>query len=202
MNEVAPIFWASYVALWVLVVLQGAILMGVVHMVHEISQAGAGALKREGTGAAWQGMQAPEFEAVDVAGRLVRSADYNGQTRALLFVSPTCPGCLVTLSEMRALRQKARGDVIFICRAQPDECAKLAEKYALDAPIIPDVGERISRLFGISAVPMAVIIDGIQRIQRYGHPVSVGMTEVLGDGVAVNDIGAHGNGQHRVKPEA
>ncbi|HET8629148.1 MAG TPA: redoxin domain-containing protein [Thermomicrobiales bacterium] len=157
-------FYLSYAALWVIVILNTLLLLGVVRMVYQLQHSG-------GDGKLKPGEEAPPFRAVDLAGTPVRSADFAGRLTALLFVSPTCPSCTTTLAEMDALRYKAQGNVIVICRAGRDDCARLAARHQLNVPTIADEDEEISRLFDISSVPTAVLINAGGRIQSYGNPM-------------------------------
>lgn len=158
-------YFLSYAALWILVVLQSLILLGVVHIVYQIQH----------TDVADNGLpvgrEAPQFNTIDLTGTPIRSADFAGRLTALLFVSPSCSLCTATLDEIEALHYKAKGNVIVICRAGRDDCARLAERHQLNVPIVADEDERISRLFDIVGVPMAVLVNESNRIQSYGHPM-------------------------------
>lgn len=158
-------FYLSYAALWILVIAQSLILLGVVRMVYQLQHTGTpdGQLER--------GREAPQFSTVDLAGAPISSADFAGRTTALLFVSPACPSCAATLAEMDALRYKAEGNVVVVCRSERGDCAHLVERYGLDVPALADKDDRISRLFGVSSNPTAVLIDAQGRIQSYGQPM-------------------------------
>jgi peroxiredoxin len=89
----------------------------------------------------------------------------------LLFVSPNCPSCTATLYEIEALSSKAKGDVMIICRGAQGECQELTGNHDLHIPIIVDEDELVTRLYGVSSHPTAVIISDRDRIQSYGHPL-------------------------------
>ena len=162
-------FYISYAALWLLVVLQSLVLLGLVRIVYQLQQGsavtGLGPMNLE------SGQKAPLFNATDLSGTAVRSTDFAGRLTALLFVSPTCQSCTTTLAEMKALNHKVDGNVVVICRAKHEECVQLAERYELDVPTIADEEEHLSQLFGISLVPTAILINSNNRIQSYGNPV-------------------------------
>ena len=95
-----PVVLVSYVALWVVVVFQGLLLLGLVRAVAELSASGrrSGGLgvpntARLGTGqpspGARTGERAPHFNAVDALGGRVDSASFDGQPRLLVFVAPS-----------------------------------------------------------------------------------------------------------------
>lgn len=163
-------FYLSYGALWILVILHSLILLGVVRLVYQLQQSGTAAgFSRDGRMSA--GQAAPEFSAVNLAGAPISSADFAGRLTALLFVAPDCPACTDILDDdMAYLNHKAHGHLIVICRAGREACARLAEQHGLDVPVVADEDDQVSRLYGISAVPTAVLINAGNRIQSYGQP--------------------------------
>lgn len=183
-------FYLSYAALWILVIAQSLVLLGVVRLVYQIQHASVpeGQLER--------GQAAPQFSAVALAGTPISSADFAGHPAALLFVSPSCPSCRATLAELDALRYKADGNVIVICRSDRNDCAELAEAYGLDVLTVADEDQRISRLFGVTSNPTAVIIDEQGRIQSYGRPLRGEELETLFEhspGAESQEVGVHGD---------
>ena len=160
-------FFVSYTVLWILVVLQGLILLGIVGIVYRFQQSSMS------TDAArlMAGNDAPKFSAVDLFGLSISSADYTGRLTALLFVSPDCQACRETLeNDLDYLMRKAQGNVILICRAERHDCSQLAEQYELKVPIVVDRNNQISRLYNITSVPTTVLIDANNRILSYGQP--------------------------------
>ncbi|MGI8589095.1 MAG: peroxiredoxin family protein [Chloroflexia bacterium] len=180
-NDTSVVFYLSYAALWVLVILQSLILLGLVRMVYQLQRTGVVGSSSEGIGdlSLRPGQEAPEFSAVDLSGAPISSADFHG-LKAILFVSPNCPSCTLTLYEMQALKYKASGNVLVVCRANRDECIRLAERHELDIPTVADEDERISRLFGVSSVPVAVLINDDGRIRSYGYPQRDELEKALG----------------------
>ncbi len=157
-------FYFSYAALWILVIFQSLILLGLVRMVAQLQQTRA-------TASLSEGQEAPPFNAVSLSGASINSKDFVGRLTALLFISPNCQSCAETLNgDMDYLLYKSQGNVIVICRAGREDCARLAEPYKLNMPIVADEDDRISRLYAVSSVPMAVIINANNRIQSYGQP--------------------------------
>lgn len=170
-------FYVSYAALWMVVVVLSLVVLGLVRLVSQLQQSGAGATADE-VGLK-SGQIAPAFQAKDLSGASVGSEDFVGRLHALLFVSPNCPSCSASLYEMDALSHKARGNMIVVCRAGRDDCIQLAQAYTLDVRMVTDEDDAISRLFGISTFPTAVIIDERGRIQSYGQPKREELEEAL-----------------------
>lgn len=196
-------FYISYTALWLLVVLHSLILLGVVRMVYQLQQTGVRA------GSSHErlepGQEAPEFSTVDLYGTPVSSNDFTGRLTALLFVSPDCPTCMTVLEkDMEYLNHKAQGNLVVICRAGREACARLVERYELKMPVVADEDDRISRLYRISSVPMAVLINAENRIQSYGQPQrekEEEMSEKSSEGeVEIGDRKSRWNGTFDIEP--
>ena len=81
----------SYVALWVLVVLQTLILLG---LTRAFAETRGGVAKPPSL----KGRPVPTFSGVDLAGNEVSTSSIAGRAAVLLFVSPTCASCRVTLA--------------------------------------------------------------------------------------------------------
>jgi peroxiredoxin len=164
-------FLISYGALWVLVVLQGLVLLGLARTVYRLQAGGVALAELPSIDAGpTVGRPAPRFTAEDVFGKPFDSADFAGQTTAVLFVSPDCSTCTVTLEEMDALVSKVHGNVIVVCRSGRKECKRLVTRYGLTQPVVMDEQLEISKLFEIASVPTAILIDASNTIRQYGNP--------------------------------
>lgn len=160
----------SHAALWILVLFQTVLLIGVVRALHTLqlrSASGGTPISRGHL----QGQEMPSFEHADIEGNLIRSDELLGQPLALLFVSPSCRSCTLTLDEMDMLAQKVAGNIVLVCRSSEDECRRLAASYALKTRVISDGDNLVSNLFEVDSVPTAVLVDEDGRISSYGHPM-------------------------------
>lgn len=163
-------FWVTYGLLWALVLFQGVVVLGLTHTAYGRRANGAGSPGEEGADDSLRGRLVPPFTATDLAGRKVDSAVFLDRTTAVLFVSPSCSSCAATLDEMAALVTKTNGNVIVICRSSPDRCRRLAEKYDVDVSVVADTEFRISKLFGVTRVPTAVLVNDEGIVDSFGHP--------------------------------
>lgn len=165
-------FYFTYAAVWILLILHSLILLGVVRMVYQ--------LQRAGSASVGEGKEAPKFNTVTVSGHAISSNDFVGRMAALLFVSPSCSACIEALADdMEYLQYKAKGNVIVVCRAACNDCARLIKEYELNVPVIADNDEQFSKLFNVSTVPTVVLINENNRIQSVGHPEQVEKKEAL-----------------------
>ena len=160
-------FYVSYAGLWVLVLFQSLVLVGLVRAVGSSARA---AIAPPTASTLMLNRTAPTFEAVDVLGEPAGSVEFAGRRTALLFVSRGCPACTLTLEEMSALKAKAGDSVVVICQSSREECLDLVQEHELDVPVIAAEDLEISRRFEIGPVPMAVLIGRDGRIRSYGHP--------------------------------
>jgi peroxiredoxin len=156
-------FYLSYVALWILVIFQTLILLGLVRMVSQLQQTGAVAGVSEG-------QEAPAINAIDLSGAPINSKHFAGRQTALLFVSTSCSLCAEALANIDYLQKKTnQGIVIVICQAGRADSVRLVGKYDLNIPVIADEDLQISRAYSVSSVPTAVIINENNHIKSHGQ---------------------------------
>jgi len=160
----------SQVALWVLVIVQGLILVGLTRTVYQLQQSGGGFEPSPSDSERLVGRRAPEFVAVDVFGQPLASSDLWGRLTAMLFVSPLCSNCAVTLEELEGLKTKVNGNVVVVCLANTEECRSVAEDYQLSVPVVADPDEQIAKLYDVKGTPAAVLVGKGGRILQYGRP--------------------------------
>jgi peroxiredoxin len=172
----------SYAALWIVVIVQAAILVGVMRSLYEVRQR-----DRAADLSLVKGQPVPEFATVDLSGRPVSTATFTGEAAVLLFVSPNCQNCMVALAELQALASDPARRLFIFCYAAPDDCQRLAADYEITVPVIADEDGRLKRMFGVTSTPMAVRVDADGFIQSYGSPVRGEEFEHLAAGHAAHD---------------
>ena len=159
----AASFWASYVALWVVVAVLAVVIVGLIRTVFTLTNP-------ERSKSLQGGAMAPAFEATSLDGRVITSASLAGKLTALLFASPNCATCMTTMDELNALSQKAHGNVVVVCWAGNADCALLQSRHQLTQTVLVDADGALASLFEISGTPTAVIIDEMGRILSVGNP--------------------------------
>lgn len=160
-------FLVSYGGLWVLVVAQTLVVIGLLRAVFHLQS-----MTSSVTGAPL-GELAPDFSTVDLEGRPVAASDFAGVARVFLFVRPNCESCVLTLSDMAALRSKAEGNVIVVCQGESGPCRELISRYEISEPVLLDPRNELTAMFKVIASPTAVLVDETDRIARYGTPQQV-----------------------------
>ncbi|HZM77869.1 MAG TPA: redoxin domain-containing protein [Candidatus Limnocylindrales bacterium] len=165
------IFYVSYAALWLVVVFQSLVLLGLVRTVYRLN-AHPSPDGSATTSGHLVGQRIPDFTAVDVSGNIFDHESLAGRVSALLFVTPDCRSCMATLAEVSALRLKVNGNLIIVCRAGSQECKLLQETYNLEnVPVVIDEAHELSKLFDVHGSPTAVLVGASGVIQSYGHPM-------------------------------
>ncbi|MFL5910182.1 MAG: TlpA family protein disulfide reductase [Gaiellaceae bacterium] len=186
-------FYIAFGALSVVVIFQTLVVLGLTRALHAIQSASPPPAE----GRALEGQPAPQFSATALSGAIVDNQSFAGRLTALLFVSPDCGTCNVTLSELEALKAKTFDSVIVMCRSTDDKCAQLVDTYRITSPVIVDHGLELSRLFHVAGAPTAVLIDAEGHVQAYGEPMSPDeLEDVLVSGQTSN--GQTSNGQPEV----
>lgn len=162
----------AFGALWVLVIVHSFVLLGVVHVAHGLSRQ---PVRRPGVGGLSIGDEAPRFQARSLDGRKVASEQLSGRDFGLLFISPTCESCRLTVSELRAAVVRAAGELFVVCEGNEAECRDLVADYGVPVPTLPDPLGTIRARYGIRSVPTAVIVDPEGRIASVGRPDRTGL---------------------------
>ena len=167
LQDVPVLIYLSHLLMWVLVIGQGLVLLGLVAYLAKLETRLAA---RMAGAAPVEGDEAPEFSALDLSGNRVSTETIRGRFTGLLFVSPQCPTCMTTLAELHYLTHKALGNLVVVCRGAEEDCSMLATRYELSVPTVVDEIDWLGRLFGITGTPSAVLIDERNRIVSRGQP--------------------------------
>jgi peroxiredoxin len=167
---VTNVFYISYAALWALVVFQSLVVLGLARTVYQANARPVPQVSPMGD-ESMIGEPVPRFTAMDLRGTSIDEGSLMDSLSALLFVSPDCPTCTATLDEVNALSFKTDGNVLVVCRSSIDECARLAESYGLQVPVLLDETLEISERFGVSVTPTAVLVGSDGLVQSFGHPM-------------------------------
>jgi peroxiredoxin len=193
----------SFALLWALVIFQTLVLLGLTRAVSRI-QGRAVEEDGESVDPGLQGEPLPAFSEVGLFGEKIDNEFIAGRVTALLFVSPDCTTCSVTLDELEALMAKTTGNVVVFCRSTERRCRELAATYRLEVPLIVDEDLQLSRRFGVAGTPTAVLVAPDGTVRSYGQPMngnelqsafeSVGDPEPISTEPLVRVVDARGGG--------
>lgn len=172
--------YISMIGLWIVVLWQTAMLLGLTRAVYRITETGVAAGPPEPSESeGLVGEELPVFSAVSLEGERLDNTVMADKDWAALFVSPDCASCLITLEELDALLVRTDHNVIVFCRGGEDLCRELAKTYEVSAPFVVDDDYEYSRLFQIGGAPTAVLVGPDGFVEGYGRPAGKDLEEVL-----------------------
>ena len=156
------VWLASYVVLWVVVLLLAFLLAGALRQLGLLQLRlgdDPGALITD-TGLE-RGAEAPDFTALGAeSGELVSLSDLPAVPRMLVFASPGCLSCRELIPGLNEVR-KTRGDFDFlvVCRGDLESCQAFGRMNGLEAPMVVDTTGQIEKDYLVTLTPFAYLID-------------------------------------------
>lgn len=106
---------------------------------------------------------APAFSLPDLAGRVVKSAEFAGKVVVLSFGATWCPTCTSELQSLENLQAKFPGDLLVYFVAldgRGDKDVKpYMEKSGRRIPTLIDPRMAVAREHGIRWIPVTVVVD-------------------------------------------
>jgi methylamine dehydrogenase accessory protein MauD len=162
---------ASQIALWIAVILLGALCLALARQVgvlHErIAPAGALMLAQQTVRV---GRPAPRLELASLTGAAVTiGGERGGRSQLLFFLAPDCPICKSLLPALRTCAQAERGwlDVVLASDGSGEDHASFVRAHHLEN-FDYVVSEALGRGFGVAKLPYATLIDEQGRIASMG----------------------------------
>jgi methylamine dehydrogenase accessory protein MauD len=170
---------ASYVVLWVLVILLAVLMIAVARQVGtlHLRLGPRGALEVDGEGPPLG--EAPEpVTAPDLDGRPVTIGG-PGAGQLVLFVSPGCPICREVLPGVPAAARAGRLEPLVVTDADRMEAAATYARGGVDAPVVAssEAGQR----YAVPGTPYAVVFDRTGVVQAKGTVNNLEQVEGLVD---------------------
>jgi methylamine dehydrogenase accessory protein MauD len=162
------VWLASYVILWLLVLVMGFLLAGALRQLGLVQLRlgdDPGALITD-TGLE-RGTFAPDFTALDAnSGESIALSDLPARARLLVFVSPSCLSCRELIPGMNEV-QATRGrefDFLAVCRGDLESCRSFARMNRLHAPMVVDTAGQVEKNYEVSLTPFAYLLDHERRV--------------------------------------
>ena len=161
------VWLASYVVLWVVVLLLAFLLAGALRQLGLLQLRlgdDPGALITD-TGLE-RGAEAPDFAALgSETGELVSLSDLPAVPRMLVFASPGCLSCRELIPGLNEVR-KTRGefDFLVVCRGDVESCQAFGRMNGLEAPMVVDTTGQIEKDYLVTLTPFAYLIDHEGRV--------------------------------------
>ena len=115
---------------------------------------------------------APAFQARDLTGKVVSTADWKGKAVLLNFWATWCPPCRVEIPILIALQRKYEGRLLIIGVSEddgsPEEVLKFANSAGINYPVVMATPELLAAWGGVAALPTTFLINPEGRVlQRH-----------------------------------
>ena len=125
------IWLVSFIALWIIVILEGVLIVLLYRQLGMLYLGSASGVSRDGLAV---GSPAPDFQLPDADGQTRRLSDYRGRNVLLLFGSPHCDPCRRLLPNLEEFAATRDFDVLWLNQGCP---RRPATSRARPAPPCP-----------------------------------------------------------------
>jgi peroxiredoxin len=118
--------------------------------------------------AAEAGKPAPPFTLVNLDGKEVKLADYQGKKVMLNFWATWCPPCKAEMPAMQQLYEQAgsRYEILAVNIDPENDVAGFVNEYELTFPILLDKTGAVNSEYGIISIPTTFLIDENGKMQK------------------------------------
>jgi methylamine dehydrogenase accessory protein MauD len=158
-----PWWLIAYIALWLVVLLLGFLLLGVLRALGllrwRLEQLEATTPTRLGRGGLKPGKKAPDFTLPSVAGDEVSLHDFCGRKVFLVFTQSGCKPCHRVMPELIRLQRSGGVQVLVINNGELDATRQWAGEARACFPVLVQQQLSASKRYEMYATPFAFLID-------------------------------------------
>jgi thiol-disulfide isomerase/thioredoxin len=164
---VSTVFWIAFGALWLLVLVQGILLLLVYRHFGLLALDTSEGVERDGL---LVGQVAPAIVGVNSAGASVPWEPPAGESALLLFASTDCGPCAEVLPYVDALSTDSdqRLSVLTVVAGPPERAGELIEKFKTHHLCLAEDGNRIFDTYRVRVTPFAFIVGADGRVRNKG----------------------------------
>jgi hypothetical protein len=182
-------FLVSYILLWLLVLFQTLVIVGLVQRTAEAPKDVHTRLEADQLPA---GSLAPDFTLAQLrASTPVDSTRLHGRRALLGFVSPTCSSCIGAVEKAQTVAERREAALVVVCGGPQSACEEYFQREVdgngAGVLAVWDDDSHVGRKFGVHSPPVFVEIDEQWRVERYGMPIPSNMA--TGRGSTVSSAG-------------
>lgn len=148
----------SYIALWAVVLVQGAVIFVLLRQLGVIYLGTAQGVANDGLA---PGESAPAFALPGLDGELVTLEALSGLPLLLVFGSPTCAPCKGLIPDLNVFAKERERDmrVLFLSRGEVDATQRFASENDVQVPVATHPDEKLPEQYKARVTPFAFIID-------------------------------------------
>lgn len=158
---------ASYIVLWVLVVV---LVVTVVSLSRQVAELGRTRSDSAGSDGPHVGDRVPAFKASDVDGHEVAIGGGDARAQLLVFVSPSCAGCEVVLAGIDTLTDGGGLDAVIVTDVDDEESRLTYGGSNLAAPVV--AGAELFHALAIPTTPYLVVLGSGGAVRGKGTATS------------------------------
>lgn len=166
-------FEATYVFLWVAVVLQALFICFLVRELSELrhlTQSG----QQPVTNGLPVGSNAPEFAALDLrSGESVQSSSFLGHQTVLLLLTPDCGECRRLVTQLTMLSESIARRLVVYCHGANRRCQNVMTKVPAFVTVIVDEETDVTTAYQLRGFPAMIGLDEQWRIVGYRYPYQI-----------------------------
>jgi methylamine dehydrogenase accessory protein MauD len=156
-------FLASYIALWLLVLLLGFLLLGALRnqalLGWRLEQLEATMPSKFNRNGLKPGSRAPDFSLPDTAGDQVSLRDFAGRRVFLVFTQSGCRPCHAVLPALEKLQAKGEVQVIVVNNGDLESTRDWTKRLSVSFPVLLQERYELSKRYEAFATPFAFLID-------------------------------------------
>jgi methylamine dehydrogenase accessory protein MauD len=165
---VSGVWLASYLVLWLVVLVLAFLLAGSLRQLGLIQLRlgdDPGALITDS--GLERGAQAPDFIAANSeTEEPVTLSEMPAAPRLLVFASPGCLSCRELIPGLNEVRKTRQGefDFLVVCRGDIESCRAFGRMNRLEAPMVVDTNGQIEKDYMVTLTPFAYLLDHEGRV--------------------------------------
>ncbi|MGB2695890.1 MAG: redoxin domain-containing protein [Dehalococcoidia bacterium] len=153
---------ASYIALWAIVLIQGAVIFLILRQLGLMYLGTAQGVARDGLAV---GKRAPQFTATGLAGETVALGDFQSAPLLLVFGSPNCSPCKNLIPHLNVFAAERADDlrVLFLSRGEVEDARRFASEHNIEVPVAAHPDDALPDRFQARVTPFGFVIgmDGL-----------------------------------------
>lgn len=175
---------ASIVLLWLLVVVEGLLILGLARQVGTLQGPGVSTSPSVTLAALAAGSQAPDFVLTDSDGAPVELSDYAGAPLLLIAAGESCGSCARLVPALNRLVEQSAVAVLVAISTDVAGAAAWKDQHGLAARLAADPSGVFASSYSVRARPFAFAIDAEGVVRHSGHtPDEDALMAILREGL-------------------